>query len=227
MRIVSVIGAGRIGSAVIAYLRDAPGLRLGRVLTSGGAVDTADRGAFLSSPADLFIDTAGPAALRAHGAACLKHAPLWSVSGSALADDGFRNRLEGLAAAQGTGLRLFAPWVLGVGAVPRRLMSRLSLGVASPGLAQAWRGPLREAALRFPGEVNFAVAAALAGPGLEATDISLTPLPMGGAHRIESELVTAAGVYRGSVALEHGAGHPTALSIIAALEELSAREKAG
>ena len=55
---VSVIGAGRIGGAVIRHVEETPGLRLGRVLTRSGTPDTADPAAFLATPADIIIDTA-------------------------------------------------------------------------------------------------------------------------------------------------------------------------
>ena len=171
-----------------------------------------------AAPCDLFIESAGPGALRRHGAACLARAPLWSVGGSALIDGDFHDSLDAASRQAGTALRLFAPWSFGIEAVPKRLMQRLAIAVFRPGLADAWRGPLKDAARHHPGEVNFAMAAAVTGPGIDATDIALTPAT-DGAHRIESVLTTRAGRYTSCVTLDHAAGHPTALALIAALEQ--------
>ncbi|MAC78186.1 MAG: hypothetical protein CML66_08995 [Rhodobacteraceae bacterium] len=217
MAIVSVIGAGRIGRQVIDHIDGAPGLRPGRVLTRTGAPDTADPGVFLSAPCDIIIETAGPAALRAHGAACLRVADLWTVSAAALVDDAFRDDLFDVARRSGTSLRLFAPWVAGIGQVPPGAATALTLRIARPGAGGDFTGSLRDAARAFPNELNFAVAAALCGPGLDATRVEIRDAAP---HLLEAELETRIGTFRSSSAFTGQGGHPTAQSLVAALDGL-------
>ncbi|WP_428928728.1 aspartate dehydrogenase domain-containing protein [Marinibacterium sp. SX1] len=215
--VVAVIGHGRIGRQVLAHLDAAPGLIPGRVLTRSGRPDTGDADDFLSTPCDLILDTAGPGALRAHGAACLAHAPVWSVGAAALVDDSLRDRLAGVARTHGHGLRLFGPWVAGVAQVPPGLATGLVLRISRPGSGAEFAGPLRAAAAAFPDELNFAVAAALCGPGLEATRVEMTDGPE---HRIEARLDTRIGCFTSTMAFAPGGLHPTAQALIAGLEAL-------
>ncbi len=73
-------------------------------------------------------------------------------------------------------------------------------------------------ARRYPNAVNVAVAAALAGPGLDATRIEVRhpgPVPR---HRLALHATSAAGHLRVAVEPELGQGvHPVACSVIAAL----------
>ncbi len=218
IKTVSVIGAGRIGRPVLDYLGNTPGFRPGRILSRQGSDDTRDIGEFLSTPCDLIIECAGPRALRAHGLACLAAANVWTVGAAALADDLIRKGVEEAARANGTTLRLFSPWVAGIGQVTAEKIHRLELRVSRPGMGAKWLGPLREAVRIFPDELNFAVAAALCGPGLDATRVELDDRPE---HTIEALAETAVGVFRTSVSLHHEGRHPTAEAIIAALEQLN------
>ena len=219
-KVVSVIGAGRIGGEVIRYVRDTPGLRLGRVLTRSGHPDTGDLATFLDTPAALIVDAAGPQALRRTGAACLARSDLWSVGAAALADDALLEDLRAVAHGAGTRLRLFAPWAFGIGTVPADAVLQLSLRIVRPG-GPAWTGRLDDAARQFPDEVNFAVAAALNGPGLAATRIELATAAAQDRHMIETDCVTEAGHVRSTLALTRDGRHPTALSLIAALDALT------
>lgn len=211
---VSVIGAGRIGGAVIACLKGAPGFRLGRVLTRSGGADPAS---FLATPADIIIDAAGPEALRSLGADCLRTADLWTVGAAALIDDALHARLEATARAAGTRLRLFAPWGAGLVQLPAGQATGLTLRISRPGSGATFCGPLRAAAARFPDELNFAMAAALCGPGVEATQVEMRD---GAPHRLQAELETTCGSFRSSVSFTGQGPHPTAQSLIAALERL-------
>ncbi|SPH17532.1 L-aspartate dehydrogenase [Defluviimonas aquaemixtae] len=218
-RTVSVIGAGRIGRGVIAFLRATPHFQLSRVLTRGGPPDTADPDAFLAAPAGLIIETAGPGALRAFGPQALAKADLWTVCAGALADDAFRRRLEEVAEAHGTRLRLFSPWFAGIGHGADDHTARLHIRAARPGLGASWSGSLREAITLFPYDLNSAVAAALCGPGLDATSVELLDSGAHGAHRIDTELVTATGRFMSNVVFHpcETEIHPTAASIVGAL----------
>lgn len=211
--VVSVIGAGRIGATVTAHLQTAPDYRLGRVLTRSGVPDTGQIDEFLSTQADLIIDAAGPSALASYGVACLRRAELWSVGAAALADETLRQALRQSAQSAGTRLRLFAPWAFGIGCVPVQDGQSLTLRIARPGLTN-WDGPLAEAISRFPDELNFAMAAALCGPGVAATCVDLRD----GAHCLEAWLTTSGMTYHSSVCFDGTGPHPTAQSLIAALD---------
>ncbi|MBB94851.1 MAG: hypothetical protein CML68_09645 [Rhodobacteraceae bacterium] len=210
--VVSVIGAGRIGRHVIDHVTDAPWLRPGRVLTR-----TEGPGAFWTTPADIIIDAAGPSALRAHGAACLARADLWTVSAAALVDDGFRQDLLDVARNAGTRLRLFAPWVAGIAEMPAGHATRLDLRISRPGSGAEFTGPLRAAARAFPDELNFAVAAALCGPGIEATRVEMTDAAP---HRLEATLHAPEGSFRSEMTFSGQGTHPTALALMGALDRV-------
>lgn len=219
-RVISVIGAGKIGAEVIRHVARAPGLRLGRVLTRGGAPDTDSLAIFLDTPADVIVEAAGPGALRAYGRECLARADVWTVGAAALVDPALRDEFGTVAQRAGTRLRLFSPWAFGIGTAPADSVSRLTLRIVRHG-GPAWHGPLDEAARLFPGEVNFAVAAALSGPGLAATRIEFVGAGGPGTHRIETDCVTEAGISRSAIDLTGQGRHPTALSLIAALEAMT------
>ena len=224
IRTVSIIGAGDIGRPVLDYVEESSAYRLGRILTRNGKKDTSDIDTFLSTPCDLIIDCAGPRALKAHGLACIAAADVWTVGAGALADNAFRTELEEAANAKSTTLRLFCPWVAGIAPVCASEINRLELHVCRPGLGKGWRGPLREAVSLFPDELNFAVAAALCGPGLDATIVHLDDKPQ---HSIEAVTQTTVGTFRSSLTLDLSGRHPTAEAIIAALERWNQPVKYG
>jgi len=226
---VSVIGAGRIAAPVIDRVRQSPDLRLGRILTRGSAPDIEDGvteiGAFLAAPADIVIEAAGPAALRRYGPEILARSELWTVGASALADDDFRAAMRDMAREHGRAVRLFSDWIAAADQCVSGIPARLRLRAARPDLGGrpgvVYDGPLREAARRFPDDVNSAVAAALCGPGLDNTDIELIDSGPGGAHGIRGEieigdLRLTTEVDLGSAA--SGGLHPVAGALIAALE---------
>ena len=215
---ISVIGNGRIGSALIEHITRSPDLVLGRVLTRSGQPDTKDIEAFLASPADLIIEVAGPDALRAYGTKCLGVADVRSVGGAALADTVLHAEMIKIASITGTRLRLFSPWAYGIDTAPQAAIRSLKITMGRPGM-QHFSGPLHEAAKLFPGEVNFAVAAALRGPGIEKTDITLGPTNESDCHQITTECETEAGSISASIQFARTGRHPTALSLIAALED--------
>ena len=164
-------------------------------------------------------------ALRQHGPALLARAELWTVGASALADDGFRERMRDLTQEHGRRLRLFSAWIAAADQCLPQVPARLSLRAARPGLGErpgvVYQGPLREAARLYPNDVNFAVAAALCGPGLDNTIIELIDSGPEGAHTIHGEIDTGAQRVTTEVTLGPagpGAVHPVAAALIAALE---------
>ena len=209
---IALIGKGRIGAEVARGLAALPGLRLAGVV---GRDDTR------LPPAGLVIDCAGPAALRRFGEMALAQGDLWTVGASALLDEALRRRLEEAARKAGTVLRLFTPWVLGPALCPPGQPARLSILQAAPGLGPRpgliFRGPLREAAERFPDHLNTATAAALTGPGISATRVALVSTAKGGPQRIRARFVLPGQCLRSDVRLDPEAPHPVALALLAAL----------
>lgn len=218
-RLISVIGAGNIGRQVIGFVRETPGLRISKILTQGGAPDTADADLYFAEPADLFIETAGPSALREFGTRALAIADLWTVSASALADENFREQLIETGKYHGNKLRLFSPWIPGIGHDGKNPAHRLHIRQCGHQFSENWTGSLREAVSLFPDDLNSATAAALCGPGIDATSIELIDTGPTVAQRFEATLTTQFGKFESSAEFmaESGNIHPTAAAIENAL----------
>ena len=217
MPVVSIIGNGRIARAIRERLMDAPGWTLGRVLVRHASPETTtEEDAFFSHAADLIIDAAGPAALKQHGLRCLAHADLWTIGAAALADHGFRHELEDEARRQGRRIRLFSNGL----AAPLPRADHLHITIRRPGLGETWSGPLCGAVARYPDELNSAVAAALAGPGLDQTKVTLEDSSTGGEHALYAEGTTSCGRWKRSVHFDSpdsSAVHPVSAQILEAL----------
>jgi aspartate dehydrogenase len=208
---VNLIGRGRIGAAVADWLPASDSHVLQSVIGRTGSW----------RPAPLTIDAAGPQALRAHGEALLAEGDLWSVGAAALIDDDFRGRLAEVAARNGHELRLFTGWIAGPALAPAGANARLHIEQQAPRLGPApgalFSGSLREAAARFPDHLNTATAAALAGPGIDATTIVLHCSDDGDPHVIRARFEVPGHTIRTDVQFA-GGPHPVAQAIIAALE---------
>lgn len=231
-RRLGLIGAGRIGGAVRAALESGvlTGWELTGVLVRAATRPTdvlvsADIARFLAPRPELVVDLAGPGALAAHGEAVLRQTELWTISGVALADAALMRRLESCGRASGHRLRVLSGAIAGLDGVASMSAApeaTLELDIdlpPGPGPAEErFAGTVREAAVRFPHAVNVAVAAALAGPGLDATTIRVRhpgPVPR---HRLALHVHSAAGSVRAeSVPLLARGVHPVACNVIAAL----------
>lgn len=211
MRSVNLIGRGRIGAAVADWLESSNSHVLQSVIGRTGG--------WRAAP--LTIDAAGPQALRTRGEALLSEGDLWSVGAAALINDDLRRRLAAVAVRTGHELRLFTGWIAGPTLAPSSANARLHVEQHAPRLGPApgplFSGPLREAALRFPDHLNTATAAALAGPGIDATTIALHCSQDDGPHIIRALFEVAGQTIRTEVRFE-GGPHPVAQAIIAALE---------
>ncbi len=233
MKRVAIIGCGGIGLPVIrAVMRREAGnwalaavlARRAREVEGVGVADTFD--AIVAAAPDLVIEAAGPDALRDYGPGSLAIADVWAVSGAALADDPVKTRLEQAGRAAGHRLRLVAGAIAGLDGIAAAAIdpaARVSVGATSELAAQPFRGSAREAARRFPGDVNIGIAAALAGTGLDATEIEVRPLA-GGVRRLRLAAESAYG--RLAVLIEPRADaaalvHPVAASLIASLRRES------
>jgi len=211
---VNLIGHGAIGRAVADWLRGTHGYHLQEVIR---------RDQEHWKPADLCIDTAGPGGLRAFGPRMLQQGPLWTVGAAALIDPAFRQDMQAAAQSSSHHLRLFTPWITGPGLAPQSQANRLHITQSAPNLGPnpglIFEGPLAKAALRFPDHLNTATAAALTGPGVEATTICLTSTAEENApHRISARFDMPGCQITTEVTFGSGGMHPVAAAIIAALE---------
>ena len=183
MRKVGIIGCGRIGLPVVKALAkgEAGRWRLARVLarrerTVEGVVVTADPARFFHEAMDLIVETAGPAALRQWGPGAMYAANVWTVSGMALADPAFHETIERIGRETGHRLRVLSGAIAGLDAVAAlsvdpaaEVTVRVEIGPGPEADKKLFAGSAREAALKFPESVNVAVAAGLAGTGLDRT----------------------------------------------------------
>lgn len=195
------------------------GWEIARVLTR--SKPSAD---FFDQTYDLIIEAAGPAALAMHGVRALECADVWAVSGAALADARLFEALEKAGKRSGHRLRLVAGAIPGLDAVAAaavdpnadlRLELDLPPGEACPGVP--FLGNVREAAARFPDKVNVAVAAALAGPGLDRTRVEVTR-PAGARHRLALTVRSRFGTTTACTEPRVAPGvHPVAACLIAEL----------
>lgn len=236
-----LIGCGRIGMPVVQAWRDGtlPSWELVGVLqrqphdpahdpsrSLDSTARTADAETFFSQSLDLIVETAGPAAMAQHGERALACADVWSVSAAALADAALHRRLEAAGRANGHRLRLVSGAIAGLDGVAMATAADAQVSLhleldLPPGPGErhvVFEGTVREAALRFPGSVNVAAAAALAGPGLDATHIVLShpgPVPR---HRLALVAEGRAGRVEAATLPQLGAGvHPVAACLVAML----------
>lgn len=146
----------------------------------------------------LVAELAGHDALRAYGEPLLRAGvDVLTLSVGALADDAFRAAL--LAAAEAVDARILVPsgaiaGLDAIGAAALLGLDRVEHRVRKPPRAlldgndaarveaggvpvELYRGPAREAAARFPANVNVVAAVSLAGIGLDATSAAVVADP--------------------------------------------------
>ena len=232
-RRVGVIGAGRIGREVIAYLISAPGWMLAGVLcrhateTQAGPAWT-DVYTFLAQDFDLVLDLASPAFLAQHGAGVLAMAETWTVNAAALADPAVHDSLDRAARESRHRLRLLWGAISGLDGIAtasRDPDMQLHLTLCRPGIGNepgpVFAGSVREGACRFPAESNVAVAAAINGPGLDRSRLEIISAAPLGPHTLTAVAQSRYGRFTTELALlphEAMQRHPVAASVIAALE---------
>lgn len=215
---LTVIGRGKIASAVAGSVETIAGL---------GVVRSIGRGDAVPASTGLTIETAGPDALREHGPRALAMGDLWSVSASALLDEDLRKLLERIGQDTGHKLRLFTGWLAGPSLCLTGTDAQLFITQDAPLLdgqapGEVFRGPLSEAGLRYPNHLNTATAAALCGPGISATHIILRSTPEGGAHRIAARMIMPSQTLRSEVRFDRPGPHPVAMALLAALVQRNA-----
>jgi aspartate dehydrogenase len=228
----ALVGCGRIGAPVLAACQASAlrGWELTGVLVRtldgrSGPLFTNELSVLLGGRPELIVEVAGPSALAMLGEALLRAAEVWTVSAVALADAALTARLEACGQAAGHHLRVLPgafAGLDGVATLAAAPQAALDLDIdLPPGPAPAedrFSGSVREAAKRFPDAVNVAVAAALAGPGLDATRVRVRhpgPVPR---HRLALRAQGAAGSVEVGVWPQLAPGvHPVACNVVAAL----------
>jgi aspartate dehydrogenase len=242
MKRVGLIGCGAIGRPVARALLSGtagPHALAGVLARSARRLDgfevTADVDAFLDGQYDLIIEASGPAAFRALVPLALERSEVWAVSPIPLADRALEQTVRRIATTTGHALRI-APGALaafdGIATAMAGGLERLDVFVdLGPGEASApellFEGTAREVGLRFSEGVNVAIAAALAGPGLDATRVRVMRPPRGAAGRTMGFTVRSrAGVFELTArprAVPAEDVHTVAASLVAMLR----RETAG
>ena len=185
-RRVGIIGCGAIGRPVArALLADKAGPHMLAAVLARSAREldgfpvTADVDSFLAGSYDMIIEAGGPDAFRTLVPAALERSEVWAVSPIPLADPGVERSIRRICANSGHTLRI-APGALaafdGIATAMAAGLERLEVFIdLAPGQAPEpellFEGSARAVALRYPEGVNVVVAAALAGPGLDATQV--------------------------------------------------------
>lgn len=215
-----------------------------RAAAPPGVQVTDDAASFLAAGLQVVVEAAGQGAVRELGEAALRHgADLMPLSVGALTDDGLRGRLHQAAVAAGARILLPVGAIAGLDgllALRRAGLHRVVYTSTKPPLA--WRGTpaeqgvdlqaltqatpvfagsAREAAARFPKNANLAAAVALAGLGLDRTEVVLVadPAATGNRGQIEAE---GEGSRLSVVVAGLGAAHNPKSSRITGLSVLSA-----
>jgi aspartate dehydrogenase len=247
--VAEAIVEGRAGRAQLASIlvrspeKIQPGLadRLGCRFTT----DAAD---FLDTQLDLVIEAAGHDALKAHAEAVLRaNKDLMVVAVGAFADDGLWQRVNRLAHERGRRVYLVSGAIAGLDAISSASLGELtevthSIRKPPHGLLpeteaeqvrlsgqpkELFAGTAREAAPRFPENVNVAAAVSLAGAGLDRTMVRVVADPS--VTRNTHEIVAKGSFGELRVRMQNipteanpKTGRLTAMSIVKAVRNLTA-----
>lgn len=225
---LALIGDGRIARSLLSALADRSVEVVARLTrTPGRPGTTTEIADVIAARPDLVIEVAGPAALSRHGARLLGLAEVWTVSAAALAEPDVAAALREAERTHGRRLVVLPGAIGGLDAVAslaRAGAGRLEVTVSRPGLLAApgrLELALADAVRDHRNELNVAVAAALAGPGIAATDVVLIDPGAGGPHRIALSIEAPIGRFEAAfdiAPLSDERLHPVAASIVAALD---------
>lgn len=226
-QLCAVLARGSRPAAAVAGARD------GDTSALASAPEASDTGiplvddidALLRSGCDLVVEAAGAQAFAAHACCVLAVCDLWAVSPTPLADPALQAAVDAAERRSGRRLRILSGAIAGLDGVAMICVdtdAQLHLEIdlppdgGPPGLV--FRGTVREAALRFPDSVNVAVAAALAGPGLDRARIEVSRPAARERHRLALRATSRYGSVEVAVDPRVAPGvHPVAASIVAAL----------
>ena len=223
---VGVIGAGRIATSVIAYLRTPGPYELVAVLARRPRRDAAftdDVSVLAAARPRLILDLGGPATLRRYGVRAVTVCDVWSLGASALADEQYRSTIELAARKAGHRLRLLGGAATGfetIGAAARLGRPRICLSVDKAGAETQITGSALELAFKAPDEHNVAAVAAMAAGDWTGTQARFGPHIGEGTYEvaltIESDAIQVATSIR--YANDPKASAWMAATVIAALE---------
>jgi aspartate dehydrogenase len=252
---LGIIGHGAIGREVVEAGRRGAleGVEIAAVLVRRPRAEAAcppithepDR--FFGAPLDVVLECAGHDAVRDHGTRCLEPgADLLLTSIGALVDDALRQRLEQASAGKklilasaGIGALdiLSAAAVGGLDRVAMTVRKDPSAwyGTEAEGLCDLarlaeplvlYRGPVREGARRYPQNVNISAAVALAGVGLDRTELVIVADPTIRTHFIEIEAEGAFGRFSFTEEVEPTEENPktgklVAMAVIKTIRQLA------
>lgn len=250
-----MIGLGAIGAEVLGRARAGGlglGQELVAVLVRRPRPEeplaTTELAAFLAARPEVVLEVAGHVALAEHGTACLEAGcDLLVTSAGALAEDGLREQLVAAAAAAGRRLVVLSAGIgaldilaaAAVGGLERvRVTVRKDPGawrgtpgerlVELAGLREPvtlYDGPVREGARLYPQNVNIAAAAALAGAGLDRTELRIVADPQIVDHVVEIEVDGVFGSFRFAEAIRPTTANPktgvlVAMAVVRSLRQL-------
>lgn len=252
---VAIIGQGAIGQFVSNQLSSHDIVEIARIVRPGKEA-AADNPPLISDlrdlpeTPDLIVDCGGHAALAAHGPIALGMGiDVLTVSLGALADQVLADRLDTAAKAGGARLHLTSGAIGALDALRGARAGKISRvtytgrkppqgWVGSPAeevlelasLTKAtthFQGSARAAALAYPKNANVAAAVALAGIGMDATEVALIADPTIEANIHEVQAEGAFGSFHFTIS---GNGLPdnprsSALAAMSVVSELVERKK--
>ncbi|MCX7630822.1 MAG: aspartate dehydrogenase [Geminicoccaceae bacterium] len=259
---VGMIGLGAIGGAVLDALRAGrlgPGIEIVSVLVRrprpDGPLAVTEPARFFAARPEAVVEVAGHEALRRYGIACLEAgADLLLTSAGALVDDAFRAALEHTAAARGRRVVVLSAGIGALDALAAAAeggLARVRVTVRKDPSAwrgtpaetivdldrlraprELFRGPVREGARLYPQNVNIAAAAALAGAGLDRTELVVVADPRITEHHVAIEAEGAFGSLRFEEKVRPSAANPktgvlVAMAVLKSLRRLVAPLRAG
>lgn len=155
---------------------------------------------FLASEPDVVAEAAGHGALRSFGPDCLRAGvPLILLSVGAFADEQFESALRDAASVGGVSARVASGSIGGLDLLASASKGGLdsvchrivkppgALGLERDAHGEVFRGSARRAAVEYPQNANVAAAVALAGIGLDASEVIVEsdPTATRNCHRIE------------------------------------------
>ncbi len=243
----AIIGgeAGRTELAAVLVRR--PERITDEMTASLGCRITTDAADFLATSMDLVVEVAGHDALKAYAEDVLRQGKdLLLISVGALADPHFEQRLYRAAHDYGQRVYLATGAIAGLDAIAAGAVGGLHsvthsvrkppAGLLPPDEIEAavaagvprvlYEGPAREAALRFPENVNVAAAVSLAGLGLDKTTVRVIadPTVLRNTHEIDvrGEFGELRVILQNVPTENPKTGRLTAMSMIKALRNLTA-----
>jgi len=200
---VGLIGYGAIGQEVTRLAADEPEITVVAALVRDAAKSRTVVGpeivttlaALLAAKPEVVVEAGGHAALAAHGPGVLRAGyDLVMVSVGAFAVPGLLEEVTAAAREGGSQARIASGAVGALDAIAAAALGGLDRVThttrkpahtllppdevaALTGAHELFRGPAREAALRFPESINVAAAVSLAGIGLDRTEVVMLADP--------------------------------------------------